>query len=242
MDNAIYVTLSRQLAMFRDMAVTANNIANANTTGYNSEHMVFTSYLKKDVNQRTPNAMAMDYDISTYRNTQTGPLKSTGNPLDLAISGNGYFAVETPLGTRYTKAGNLQLDPLGTLVSAEGYPVLNSNGGRIVFPDDTLEIDVGSAGNIKVNGTEFDSLGIYGFANEQAMEQLGNGLYKSDITPLPAENVRVLQGTLENSNVQPVRELTHMIDVSRSTSNTAKLIETIYDLQRKAANAWTRQG
>lgn len=242
MDNGIYITLSRQLAMFRDMAITANNIANANTTGYNSEHILFTSFLKKDVNRKETNPMQFDYDISSYRITQTGPVKSTGNPLDLAITGEGYFAVETPLGTRYTKAGNFQLDELGTLITASGYPVLNNNGQRIIFPEETQEITVGSAGNIAVNGSEFDSIGIHAFANEQSLEQTGAGLFVSEVNPEPAENVRVLQGALEGANVQPVQEMTRLIDISRSTSNTAKLIETMYDLQRKASNVWTKQG
>lgn len=242
MDNAIYITLSRQLAMFRDMAITANNIANANTTAYNSEHILFSSYLKKDVNSKVTNPMLFDYDIASYRNTQTGSIRETGNPLDLAIAGPGYFAVETPLGVRYTKAGNFQLNELNQLVNSSGYLVLNNNGQPITFPEETREITVGQAGNIGVNGEEFELIGLHSFANEQLLVQAGAGLYTSEVLPQPATEARVLQGTLENSNVQPVTELTHLIDVSRSTSNTAKLIETIYDLQRKTNNTWSQQG
>ena len=242
MDNGIYITLSRQLALFRDMDVTANNIANANTTGYSSEHLLFTSYLKKDINQRVTNPMAFAHDISTYRNTNTGSMKATGNALDLAIDGDAYFSVETPLGTRYTRAGNFQVDPDGTLMTAEGYPVLDNAGQRITFPEDTLDIQIGSAGNISVNGAEFAVLGVLEFENPQLLERLSGTLYKSEVLPQPTETARVLQGTLENSNVQPMREMTHMMDVSRSVGSTAKLIETIYDLERKAASVWAKQG
>jgi flagellar basal-body rod protein FlgF len=242
MDNSAYITLSRQLALFRDMDVTANNIANANTTSYDAEHMLFNSYLTKDVNQRVQNPMAFAYDISTYRNTDTGPIRATGNPLDIAIDGDAYMSVETPLGTRYTRAGNLQIDAGGTLTTAEGYAVLNSNGQRILIPEDAREIRIGSVGNITVNGEELATIGLFKFDNPQLMERLQGALFRSEITPEPAnDSVRVVQGALEGANVQPVVELTHMMDVSRSVGNTAKMIEVLYDLQRKTANTWAQQ-
>lgn len=242
MDNSIYITLSRQLALFRDMDVTANNLANANTTGYGAEHLLFNSYLQKDINQGVSNKMAFANDIATYRNTETGTMKTTGNDLDVAVAGDGYFTVETPLGTRYTKAGSFQIDGAGVLVTPEGYPVLDNSGQRITLPEDTTEVVIGEAGNIKVNGDEFAQLGIAEFSNQQLMERLDGKLFKTDLPPIPAEHSRVLQGVLEGSNIQPVMELTHMIDVSRSTSNTAKFIEVMYDLQRKASNTWAQQG
>jgi flagellar basal-body rod protein FlgF len=241
MDNAIYITLTRQLALFRDMEVTASNIANANTTGFNSEHLLFTRYLNKDVNQKVRNPMEFTYDIATYRNTSTGSIKATGNPLDLAIQGNGYFVVETPLGTRYTKAGNFQLNDEGTLVTKEGYPILSDSGVQITFPPETKEITIGQKGNIKADDAEFLSIGIVEFANEQVLERLNGGLFKTDVRPEQAATATLLQGALESSNVTPVSELTHVMEVSRATTNTAKLIETIYDLQRKANNAWAKQ-
>src|SRR5689334_8850044 len=110
MDNGLYVAIQRQLALFRDMDVTANNIANANTVGFNSEHMLFNEYLVKDINQKVQNPMAFPNDVATYRDTQTGTMQVTGNALDIAINGKAYFAVETPLGIRYTRAGNFQID------------------------------------------------------------------------------------------------------------------------------------
>src|SRR5687768_3602243 len=103
MDNSIYIALSRQLAEFRDMDITANNIANANTVGYDSEHILFSTYLTRDINKGDRNPMAFAHDVSSYVNTEMGSLQTTGNDLDLAIQGDGYFIVETPLGIRYTK-------------------------------------------------------------------------------------------------------------------------------------------
>lgn len=242
MDNSIYITLSRQVALFRDMDITANNIANANTTGYNAEHIMFKSFLAKDINQGNRNEMAFAHDISSYRDTTTGPMTITGNDLDVAISGEGYFQVLTPLGTRYTRAGSFRIGSDGVLTTAEGYPVLDVSGQSITFPDDVREVSIGEAGNIKSNGEDLANLGIVSFENPQVLERVGGHLYKSDVTPETASNVRVLQGSLENANVQPVLELTHMIDVSRSVENTSQFIAAIYDLERKASNAWAKPG
>ena len=240
MDNSIYITLSKQLGLFRDMDVTANNIANATTAGYTSEDMLFTDYLVGDGNK---NKMAFSQDISTYRDTRQGALKATGNPLDIAISGKGYFTVETPLGVRYTRAGNFQLDGGGVLVTMDGYPVLDADGQRIQFEEEDREITVGEAGNLTVDGEERGILGVVQFENEQLLERLSSTLFKSEVPGAQAEEgaVRVMHGMLESSNVDPITQMTHMIKVSRSVASTAKFIETMYDLERKASNAYTRQ-
>jgi len=241
MDNSIYVTLSRELALFRDMDVAANNIANSNTTGYTSEHMMFNSYLSKDINQGQQNPMNFAYNASTYRNTENGSLRVTGNDLDVAIQGNGYLTVETPLGDRYTRAGNLQVDGAGTLVNADGYPVMDASGQHINFPENVTSIKIGEAGNIKVNGEDFGSIGVVEFSNPQLLERLSGTLFKSSVPPQPSENFRLAQGMLENSNVQAVPELTHMITLTHTVADTAKFIEMIYDLERKTSTTWAQQ-
>ena len=242
MDNSIYVSLSRQLTLFRDMDVTANNIANANTTGYSAEHILFNTYLTKDDNDGERNPLAFANDISTYRNTENGSLRPTGNDLDVAIQGNGFFVVQTPLGKRYTRSGNFQIDGSGQLATAEGYPVLDNTGQAISMPDNTTSIEIGSIGNIKVNGNDNGNLAVVQFANPQLLERSTGKLFKSDIEGQPATtDFRVAQGMLENSNVQPVSELTHMMTLTHAVTDTAQMIAIVYDLQRKASNAWAAQ-
>lgn len=239
MDNGIYVALSRQLALIRDMEVTANNLANVNTTGYNAEKLMFDDYLVPSGNLEKKIAFAND--VSSYRDTRQGPLQVTGNPLDVAISGPGYLSVETPLGLRYTRAGNFQIDGTGTLVTPEGYKVLDDNGQPIIFNEEDQNITIGEAGNIMIDGELRGNLGVSEFANPQVLERTGSGLYK--VAPglaQPAAESRVLHGVIENSNVQPVLELTRMIQVGRSAGSTAKLIETQYDLIRKTSDAWAK--
>jgi len=241
MDNSIYITLTRELALFRDMDITANNIANTNTTGYSSEHLLFNTYVTKDINQGNQNPMAFATDIASYRDTTGGSLTVTNNDLDVAIQGDGYFIVDTPLGQRYTRAGNFQIDGTGTLTTPEGYPVEDNSGQHIVLPENTKTIQIGGAGNLKVNGEDFATINVVQFDNQQLLERLNGKLFKSKIAGQPAQNFTVAQGMLESSNVQPVGEMTHMITLSHNVADTDKFIEVIYDLERKASNTWAQQ-
>ncbi len=244
MDNGIYIALSKQLALFRQMAVTTNNMANANTAGFQAEQTVFESYLQPDNNLGNKNKMAFANDVSTYRDVQDGARRVTGNQLDVALEGVGqYFMVETPLGTRYTRAGNFTLDGNGILITPEGYPVLDNSNQRIEFPQNATNINIGAAGNISVNGDDFSSIGVAIFENPQLMTQTASGLYKSEIAPTigDEENLKITQGVLEEANVSPIIEMTRMIEVSRQVASVAKYIETINDLQRKTTNTWTQQ-
>lgn len=237
MDNGIYIVLSRETGLFRKMDMVANNIANVNTTGFQSENMMFTDFLVDDGNHRK---MAFTEDVSSYRDTQTGPLKVTGNALDFAIEGDGYFMVRTPQGVRYSKAGSFKLNAEGTLVNASGYPVLDEAGQPIEFTAEDREIFVGEAGNIRVDGVDRAALGVVEFGNEQKMTQEYGTLLKTDEAPLPPTNSRVLQGTLEQSNSEPVIQLVEMLKTNRSVGNTAKYIEVLYDLQRKTNNTYAQ--
>lgn len=240
MDNGIYIALSRQVSLFHDMAVTANNIANVNTAGYQTENPLFEKFL---VHDRTRERMAFTHDVATWRDTQEGPFQITGNDLDVALQGNGYFMIETPLGERYTRAGQFQVTADGTLVTPQGNPVLDDAGQRIQFDEDARQIVIGEAGNISVNGAEVAVLGIAQFDNPQLLEHLEGTMYRSDVRPLPPVegSVRVVQGAVEGSNVKPVLQLTHMINVTRAVGSTAKLIEGMYDLERRTSNVLARQ-
>jgi flagellar basal-body rod protein FlgF len=241
MDNSVYITLSRQIAAFRNMDAVANNIANANTTGFQAEKMIFDDFLVPDGNR---NQMAFTQDIATYHDSKPGALKETGNPLDLVISGEGYFVLELPSGKRaYSRSGNLQLDGTGTLVTSEGVPVLDEGGQRIIFEQEDKNIVVNAAGVISVNGEERGTLDMVEFANRYDLQQLGNTMFTATNgqVPLPATNSRMVQGVLEDSNVSAISEIVDMTKITRSVANTAKFIEVMYDLQRKANSAYAKQ-
>lgn len=242
MDNSIYISLSRQLALFRDMDVTANNLANVDTPGYNAEKMMFTDYLVDDGNRHK---MAFTQDISSYRDTTGGRMTVTGNPFDLAISGPGYFTIETAAGPRYTKAGNFTINAEGILVNPSGNPVLDADGQRIVFEETDTDVNVGESGVVSVMGPggvleERGQIAMVEFADEQRMDRLPNQMFSTTQQPQEAVSARMLQGTVEMSNVSPVLELVKTTKLSRSVTSTAKFIETMYDLQRKTSNTYAR--
>lgn len=241
MDNSIYVTLSRQAALFRDMDITANNLANANTTAYQSEHIIFDSLVTYDVNQGDRNPLVFSDNLHSYRDTRNASLTVTGNDLDLAIKGDGFFAVDTPGGIRYTRAGKFMLDSTGQLVTPDGYPVLDAASKPIIFPPETQAVKIGSAGNVKLDGEDFGFIGIWEFSNPNLLNRVDNKIFVSDAPPREATNSTIAQGVIEDSNVQPVTELTNMISISRAVGSTAKFIETMYDLQRKASNTFAQQ-
>ncbi|MBN8542981.1 MAG: flagellar basal-body rod protein FlgF [Alphaproteobacteria bacterium] len=239
MDNSIYIALSRQMTMFRDMEVTSNNIANVNTTGYQAEKLLFQDFLVPD-GQKFNSKMAFARDPISYRDDSEGRMKTTGNTFDLAISGSGYFKVETPLGERYTRAGNFTLDAEGTLVTMEGYPVLSPDGGTITLPDAVNDITINGAGEITGGGDELGTIGIVEFENPQELERVGSAMFKSNQEPDPAVASNVMQGALEMSNVNGVGELVRVTQLSRSVGNTAKFVEVMYDLQRKTSTTYGR--
>ena len=236
MDNSIYITLSRQAAMFRDMDVTANNIANASTTGFNAEKLLFSQYLVKDNKDQD----AYANDPVAYRDTTQGGIKPTGNPLDLAISGtDAYFQVQTPQGTRYTRSGSFQVNAEGTVVNDNGYPVLGNDGGEITLPQNAKNVVVNGAGQVTVDGQDVGQIGMLTFKNEAAMQRVGNTLYTAQEVPEPATDSRIVQGAVESSNVSPVTEMVHVMQLSRDTTQTAKFIENMYDLESKTSSTYT---
>jgi flagellar basal-body rod protein FlgF len=219
MQNPTYIALSGQMAIMRQMDVVANNLANLSTPSFKGEQMVFSQYLAK-----TPGGETLAYveDAGTTRDLRQGALARTGNPLDFAIEGSGYFTVQTPLGQRYTRNGHFQLDSQNELITSQGYPVLSDSGQPIVLPATARDVTVAPDGTISVSqaGSTIQpvlgKLQVVDFASPQAVTPSANGLWVTDQTPQPSTTATVQQGMTEESNVQPVVELTRMLTVSRN--------------------------
>jgi flagellar basal-body rod protein FlgF len=238
MDNSIYIMLSRQQGLFRDMEVTANNMANVNTSGYNAQRTMFSDYLVPDGSHQD----AYVNEPMAWRDTTPGAVQTTNNPFDLAIgSQNGYFQVQTPQGVRYTRAGNFQINAEGTIVTVQGYPVLGTDGGEISVPDNAKNILINGAGQVTADGEDIGQVGVMSFANEQAMVRTGNTLFSAKETPQQSEVPALVQGAIETSNVNPVSEMVKVIELGRTTTNTAKFVEIMYDLQRKTSSTYAKQ-
>ncbi len=239
MDNSIYVALSRQLAQFRDLEVTANNLANVSTTGYQGEKVTFDDYL---VRQKDGNKIAFANDIRSYRDITQGAFKATGNELDAAIQGPGFFSVQTPQGVRYTRNGSFTLNADGELMTAEGYKVLDTGNQPVALDTQSGPIRITENGSIIVGTNEVTQLNIVEFADKDDLNREGSNLFSTQQAALPAERSSVKSGVLESSNVQPVMELTHLTKLSRSVDSTAKFIEAMYELQRKTGQTYAGNG
>jgi flagellar basal-body rod protein FlgF len=238
MQNATYIALSSQVALQRQMDVVANNLANLSTPAFKGEEMLFSQYI---VQPRGTPPLAFVQDVGTARDMRRGPLSKTSNPLDVALDGNGYLAVQTPLGTRYTRNGHFQLDGQGQIVTSQGYPVLSDGGGPIGLPANVKDVAIGPDGTISVSqdGTSSSSpigkLQIVNFEQPQALIPAANGLYLTDQAPQPAgPSTTVQQGMIEDSNVQPVIELTRLMAISRASGSIKDFLDEESTRQRNA--------
>lgn len=239
MENALLIGLSRQMALSHQMDVVANNIANLETPGYKGETLKFEEYImpaaESDGITRPTEDVSYVIDASVVRNFVAGSIKPTGNPLDVAINGNGWFSIETPNGERYTRDGHFTLNEAGTLVTAEGNPVIGENGSFVFTPEET-GIAIANDGTVSSSAGTKGKLKIVGFENEALMVKEGSNLFSSQAAGQTIETPRVAQGFIEGSNVTAVTEIARMIEVTRSYISTAKALERLADLKSQAIN------
>lgn len=229
------IALSAQSALRMKLDIIAHNVANANTVGFKHQRIQFNEFLMRTAPRQE---VSMVQDRAVFRNLANGGLEETGNTWHMALEGRGYFTVETPMGPRYTRAGNFQLDDNRRLVDQNGLPVLDQGGNPIDIPGGTAAISVSPNGTIQaedIPGLQIGQLDVVTFENEQALMEVGSGLYATEQDPQPAPaETRVRQGFLEASNVQPVIELTQMIEVSRSYERASRMLDGEHERIRRA--------
>ena len=236
MENAGYIALSRQTSLNREMDVIANNLANVTTPAFKGQTVRFQEYLN-----RAKDGTKLSYveDAAMPRDWSEGPLTSTGNPLDIAIHGDGFFVVSTPNGDRYTRKGHFEMNAYRQLVSADG-ELIQGDSGPISVPQDAYDIAVAEDGTVSAKSPgspQTNTLGklrVVNFADQQALQEEAAGLYKTDATAVPVTNAHLVQGALEQSNVQPIIELTRMMSVSRNYEAAQQLVQSEHDRIRKA--------
>lgn len=239
MENMVLVGLSRQIALRRELDVIANNLANLNTTGFKGESVLFEEHLmptaRFDHFQR-PNDRRVSFvlDRETHTDMSQGVTTLTGSKLDVAISGDAFFAVETPSGNRYTRGGSFSINNLGELVTLSGHRVLGTGGPIILDPNDT-DIMIARDGTISNREGERGKLNLVRFENTAVLSKQGDNLYSSSTEPQPAGNTSgVIQGSLEKSNVQPIMEMGRMIEITRAYTTLAGLMNRADELRRSA--------
>jgi flagellar basal-body rod protein FlgF len=244
MENALLIGLSRQTILERQLDVIANNIANVNTAGFKADSSLFEEYLMPGAHEDnfvgSDRRLSYVQDRGTFHDLSQGPVEQTRNPLDLAISGNGFLVVQTAAGERYTRDGGLQLNSQGQLVTASGNPVLGGSGPIVLQPTDH-DVNISPDGTITVvEGTgRTDSvrgkLRLVSFADAQKLLKEGSNLYSASDGAAQADTrSQVQQGYIEKSNVNAVTEMSRMIEVTRAYTQIATMLQQESDLHKSA--------
>ncbi|MGR3269996.1 flagellar basal-body rod protein FlgF [Thalassococcus profundi] len=239
MTETTHIGMSLATSLQRQLDMTANNIANASTAGYKGEHMVFESLVQKG----TPageDAANFVSDTGSYIDTRPGAMSQTGNPLDMALNGDGWFGYRMPDGQMsYGRDGSFTLDTDGNLTVLSGARVLDQGGAPIALPTEGIgALIVSEDGTISAEGTgPLARVGVFDIPEIQSYRRVGGGMLlppDGAAAPTPAAATQVLQGVLELSNVNPIREMTRMIEVQRAYERTNALIGNSDTLRRDA--------
>ncbi|MET0607043.1 MAG: flagellar basal-body rod protein FlgF [Beijerinckiaceae bacterium] len=245
MENALLIGLSRQLSLAREADVIANNVANVTTNGFKARSHSFEEYLapmaRADAFPRGAQEVSYVLDRGIGLNIAQGAIEMTGNPLDVAIRGEGFFVVRTPAGERYTRDRAFALNASGELVTGSGARVLGENG-PIAFSSQESKIEVGADGTITTSEVVRGRLRLVRFSNPQAMTSEGDNLFGSSQPALAlGKDGKVESGAIERSNVRPVVEMTRLIEVSRAYQNVSSMIQRADELRRTAIQKLAEQ-
>lgn len=252
MSGSIYMAASGALAYEKRLQIISNNLANVNTVGYKMDHSQFRGFDLAEITGSTVEAPPelntsqaplfwMQFDM--YTDYSSGNLRSTGNDLDLALIGKGFFSVQTPDGVAYTRKGAFTLNSDGTLVTQDGWPVLG-DGGEITIegvqnPNQVKKFVVDEQGSISVDGQQVGNLRIVDFAQPYRLTKMGDTLFKpagAETVETLTEGIKVSQGFVELSNVDAVKMMTEMIEVLRGYESYQKVIRSADEANSKAIN------
>jgi flagellar basal-body rod protein FlgF len=237
MDNAVYVGVSRQMVLRREMDIIANNIANLDTAGFKVESLIHkTDPAAPAVTLDGPRPVKFVAADTVARDFGQGSLNKTGADLDMAIEGQGFFQLQTPNGPRFTRDGRFTTDPTGRLVNQQGHAVLDESGSEITIDADKGQVAIGADGSMSQGNERVGKVGMFSFASQAALEKSGDNSFRnsSNLQPQPATSARLRQGHIESSNVKPVLEITRMVEVSRAYESAAKMVDAEADLSRRS--------
>lgn len=246
MENPSFIAIAQMGALRRQLDVTANNVANAATPGFQGERLVFETLLSNMAGNGGLNGpggkVAFVVDKGLWRDTRPGNVERTGNQFDVALVGPGYMAVQTDQGVRYTRAGSFRPDAQGRLTLGNGAQLLADNGGPITLPAGESSFEIDQRGTITGKNGKIAKMRVVAFDNEQGMKKAGENLLTTDAEakPMDDKKTKVAQGMLEGSNVQSVLEIAQMIELTRRYQSASKMIDQEQDRSRRTIEKLTR--
>lgn len=238
-----YIALSRLVAQQRSMDVTAMNLANANTPGFRAERTIFSDWISRQTGVDLPpggKSVAYTQDRATYREQQVGTLEHTANPFDLALNGDGYFTVDTSRGPRLTRAGRFTPLSDGRLGDSEGNALLDTTGRPIRLSGTETRVTIGGDGTITSETGRIATIGVVQPTDANRMTAEGARLMRADSPTAPVTIPRVVQGAVEGSNVQPILELTRMMNDLRTFEFTSQFVQGEAERQQAAIDKLTQ--
>ena len=239
MDNTTYVALSQLTALERQLDVTANNLANANSNGFRAERVLFESYLHPDGGTDSSQGTNFVLDKGSYVDQTQGALVLTDNPLDVALNGEGWFGYQTADGsTAYGRDGRFLLDDQGRLMTLAGAQVLDAGGAPIALPPDVAAaLDIAEDGTMStVDGGVIGRLGVFELRDLQSYERIGGGMLvppqgqAADV--VPDTTTRFVQGSVEASNVNAVAEVTRLMQMQQAYQRAVNLVNSDDELTK----------
>ncbi|MDP1737599.1 MAG: flagellar basal-body rod protein FlgF [Caulobacter sp.] len=236
MENTMYVALSRQMTLRRELDITANNIANVDTTGFKVEGtMVRTEASTGPRMIDGPASLKFVVDDGVTRDFSQGVLRQTDGPLDMAIDGQGFFKVQTAAGERYTRDGRFTLSPEGKLTTQGGDPV-QGEGGDIVVNPELGPVSISADGTVSQGAARIGKVAVVTFDDLASLSKTGDNQFSntSNLQAQPATAARVRQGMLEGSNVNSILQVTRLIEISRAYESMARTIENSAELSRRS--------
>ncbi len=234
MDNTSYIALSRQMALWKQMNIVSNNMANMNTSGYKQDNALFTTYINqtKDAVGIASEPLFFTQDFADFQNFNEGAFKETGNTFDLAIKGNGFFCIETADGEKYTRKGQFTLNEDGALATTAGELVLSENNTPLFFAPGETEITISESGDVITENGIIGKLKIAKFADNQKLLKLNGVLFENvegNAVSYGVDNVRIAQGMIESSNVNAITEMTNLVQIQRSYEYVQQMIDEEHD-------------
>lgn len=234
MDNTNYIALSRQMALWKQMDIVSNNMANMNTAGYKQDDVLFTSYLVQTPQAegigRAPLYFTQDY--GSIQNFAEGSLAQTGNTFDVAIQGDAFFCVDTQGGERYTRKGQFSLDNDGKLITNEGAVVLSEADAPIFIAPGETEVTITESGDVITENGLVARLKLASFADNQKLLKVAGTMFENvpgNTMVVGSDNVKVAQGMIEKSNVNAIEEMTKLIKIQRSYDYVQQMIDEEHD-------------
>ncbi len=235
MSSGIWAAASGAIGHLENLDVTANNLANASTTGFQGDRAVFRQVLAA----KEKAGAATDYRRYTVVGTRSpdqtvGASIVTGRSLDAAIDGDGYFAVQTAQGERYTRDGAFQVVD-GQLTTAGGKQVLDEGHSPIAIPEGETDVSIGDDGTVYAGSESVGQLALFRFANPDVMEREGTTLFRAPAASAEATAPSLASGSLEGSNVSVVKSMTELVTATRSFDAMQRVIESFSEIERRTA-------